>query len=172
MSVNFPNSHEFELEQAVKGILTPINDDITPITPPISIYTTNRIGPKVSPYISISARTIRQLIQPYSGVYQMEVNVEYVIRTLNGLEVEEPYQYVFALLYDEATTLAYKINFNSNNLQTYMARISAETPSVQTNRAYRKSITISAIVTPNVLGDGIRFYDFSDELNSFYLATI
>jgi len=171
MSATFPNSHEYELEQAIYGILSDINNDVT-TTPAISIYTQNRIGAKVSPYITISAKTQRQLIQPYSGVYEMEVTVEVVMRTFNASIIDEVYQYVLALLYDEATTLVYKIESNSTNLKTYMARVTSQTPSIKTNRGHKQSLVITAIVTPYALGDGIRFLDFSNYLNSQYLALV
>jgi len=171
MSATFPNSHEYELEQAIYGILSDINNDVT-TTPAISIYTQNRIGAKVSPYITISAKTQRQLIQPYSGVYEMEVTVEVVMRTFNASIIDEVYQYVLALLYDEATTLVYKIESNSTNLKTYMARVTSQTPSIKTNRGHKQSLVITAIVTPSALGDGIRFLDFSNYLNSQYLALV
>jgi len=171
MSATFPNSHEYELEQAIYGILADINNDVT-TSPAISIYTQNRIGAKVSPYITISAKTQRQLIQPYSGVYEMEATIEVVMRTFNASIIDEVYQYVLALLYDEATTLVYKIESNSTNLKTYMARITSQTPSIKTNRGHKQSLVITAIVTPSALGDGIRFLDFSNYLNSQYLALV
>jgi hypothetical protein len=171
MSVTLPNSHEYELEQAIYGILADINNDVT-TSPAISIYTQNRIGAKVSPYITISAKTQRQLIQPYSGVYEMEATIEVVMRTFNASLIDEVYQYVVALLYDEATTLVQKIQFNSTNLKTYMARITSQTPSIKTNRGHKQSLVITAIVTPSAIGDGLRFLDFSNYLNSQYVALV
>lgn len=171
MSVTLPNSHEYELEQAIYGILEDINDGVT-TSPVISLYTQNRIGAKVSPYITISAKTQKQLVQPYSGVYEMEVTIEVVIRTFNVALIDEVYQYVVSLLYDEATTLVQKIQLNSTNLKTYMARITSQAPSIKTNRGHKQSLVITAIVTPSAIGDGLRFLDFSNYLNSQYLALV
>jgi hypothetical protein len=170
--MSFPNSHEYELEQAIRGILVGINNDVT-TTPAISLYTQNRAGAKVSPYITISAKTQKQLIQPYSGVYEMEVTIEVVMRTFNASLLDEVYQYVVALLYDESTTLVQKIQNNSTNLLTYMARITSQTPSLKTNRGHKQSLVITAIVTPKAdLIGGLRYLDFSNYLNSQYLALV
>jgi hypothetical protein len=171
MSSIFLNSHEYELEQAMRGILAGINNFVT-TTPAISLYTQNRIGAKISPYITISAKTQRQLVQPYSGVYEMQVTIEVVIRTFNASLIDEVYQYVVALLYDETTTLVEKIEAHSNNLKTYMARISSQTPSIKTNRGHKQSLVITAIVTPKENQGVLRSLDFSDYLNSQYLALV
>ena len=102
----------------------------------------------------------------------MEVTIEVVIRTFNVALIDEVYQYVVALLYDEATTLVQKIQLNSTNLKTYMARITSQNPSIKTNRGHKQSLVITAIVTPSAIGDGLRFLDFSNYLNSQYVALV
>jgi hypothetical protein len=54
-----------------------------------------------------------------------------------------------------------------------MARISSQTPTIEVGkRAWRRGLVISAIVTPDPTGDGVSELDFSDYLNSQYLAVI
>jgi hypothetical protein len=54
-----------------------------------------------------------------------------------------------------------------------MGRITSQSPSIRTDkRAWQRGLTLSFIVTPDANADGLRDYDFSEALNSFYLATI
>jgi hypothetical protein len=54
-----------------------------------------------------------------------------------------------------------------------MARISSQTPTIQIAKtAWKRGLVISAIVTPDPTGDGNAELDFSQYLNSQYLAVI
>jgi len=159
-------SPEYQLEHAVSSL---INDSTT-----ANVYGSNRTGAKLFPYVAISARPVRQLVTPYSGVFEMEVTVDYsdssVLTTKEDFDSE--YLNIFSHLYDNSTTLVDQIEFHSVNLKTYMARISSQTPTIQVaKRAWKRGLVISAICTPST-NIGLRSLDFSDYLNSQYLALI
>jgi hypothetical protein len=55
----------------------------------------------------------------------------------------------------------------------YMARIVSQAPTIRTDkRAWQRGLTLNIFATPQEDEDGLRNYDFSDQLNSFYIATI
>ena len=86
---------------------------------------------------------------------------------------DSTYLDIFACLYGTGQSLQFEIQDNSTDLKVYMARISSQTPTIEVGkRAWRRGLVISAIVTPDPTGDGVSELDFSDYLNSQYLAVI
>ena len=165
--MSIPNSPDYQLEQSVASLFTSVTG--------VNIYTTNRTGAKLFPYISISATPVGQMITPYSGVYQMDVAVDYSNSSakVSFSTFDSTYLDIFACLYGTGTDLAFEIQDNSVDLKVYMARISSQTPTIQiAKRAWKRGLVISSIVTPNPTGDGGSELDFSDYLNSQYLAVI
>jgi hypothetical protein len=163
----YPQSPEYQLEQAIVPLFSSVTG--------LNVYTTNRIGSKLFPYVSISAKPVRQLVNLYSGVYEMRVDVTYsnTSAKYTSSQVDEQYLQIFEDLYYPVPELNNKIQQNAVDLLVYMARISSQTPSILVNkRAWVRGLVITAIVTPDPNIDGSRAYIFSDELNSFYLATI
>ena len=141
----------------------------------VNVYTTTRTGAKLFPYIAISARPVRQLVTPYSGVYDMQVSVDYsdTSAKVSFSTFDSTYLDIFACLYGTGQSLQFEIQDNSTDLKVYMARISSQTPTIEVGkRAWKRGLVISAIVTPDPTGDGGRELDFSDYLNSQYLAVI
>jgi hypothetical protein len=165
--MSMPNSPDYQLEQSIASLFTTVTG--------VNVYTTTRTGAKLFPYIAISARPIRQLVTPYSGVYDMQVSVDYsdTSAKVSFSTFDSTYLDIFACLYGTGTDLAFEIQDNSVDLRVYMARISSQTPTIEVGkRAWRRGLVISAIVTPDPTGDGGRELDFSDYLNSQYLAVI
>ena len=165
--MSMPNSPDYQLEQSVASLFSAVTG--------VNVYTTTRIGAKLFPYISISAKPVGQLVTPYSGVYEMEVSVDYsdTSAKVSANVFDATYLDIFASLYGTGQSLQFEIQDNSTDLKIYMARISSQTPTIQTAKtAWRRGLVISAIVTPDPTGDGVSELDFSDYLNSQYLAVI
>lgn len=164
--MSLTQSPDYQLEHAVSSL---INDSTT-----VNVYGTNRTGAKFFPYVSVSAKPVRQLVTPYSGVYEMEVSVDYSdsSATISKDAFDAEYLNIFSHLYDNSTTLLDQIESHSIKLKTYMARISSQTPTIQVaKRAWKRGLVLNVICTPSA-NMGLRSLDFSDYLNSQYLALI
>jgi hypothetical protein len=165
--MSMPNSPDYQLEQSIASLFTTVTG--------VNVYTTTRTGARLFPYIAISARPIGQLVTPYSGVYNMQVAVDYSDSSakVSFSTFDSTYLDIFACLYGTGQSLQFEIQDNSTDLKVYMARISSQTPTIEIGkRAWKRGLVISAIVTPDPTGDGGRELDFSDYLNSQYLAVI
>jgi hypothetical protein len=165
--MSIPNSPDYQLEQSIASLFTTVTG--------VNVYTTTRTGAKLFPYISISARPIGQLVTPYSGVYNMQVAVDYSNSSakVSFSTFDSTYLDIFACLYGTGQSLQFEIQENSTDLHVYMARISSQTPTIEVGkRAWKRGLVISAIVTPDPTGDGQANLDFSEFLNSQYLAVI
>jgi hypothetical protein len=165
--MSIPNSPDYQLEQSIASLFTTVTG--------VNVYTTTRTGARLFPYIAISARPIGQLVTPYSGVYNMQVAVDYSNSSakVSFSTFDSTYLDIFACLYGTGQSLQFEIQDNSTDLKVYMARISSQTPTIEVGkRAWRRGLVISAIVTPDPTGDGVSELDFSDYLNSQYLAVI
>lgn len=160
-------SPQFIVEDALAAILTPITG--------LNVYVSNRRGARFFPYATIRAQIGSQLIAPTSGVYEVPVELSYsdsAVRTTQAI-FESNYFEIFSALYDPVPTLALKIQDKSENIKIYMARITSQTPTIRTDkRAWARGLSISVICTPTDKPDGLRDYDFSEALNSFYIGTI
>lgn len=165
--MSFPQSAEYQLEQAIVPLFSSITG--------LNVYTTNRTGNKILPNVTISAKPVRQLVSPYSGVYEMNVAVNYSQTSAKYSETQfdEQYLEIFGSLYSVPVELFAKIQNNTTDLKIYMARISAQSPTIIVDkRAWQKGLVINAIVTPDATADGLYDYEFDEANNSFYLATI
>jgi len=165
--MSIPNSPDYQLEQSIASLFSTVTG--------VNVYTTTRTGPKLFPYIAISANPVGQLVTPYSGVYDMQVSVDYsdTSAKVSFSTFDSTYLDIFACLYGTGQSLQFEIQDNSTDLKVYMARISSQTPTIEVGkRAWRRGLVISAIVTPDPTGDGVSELDFSDYLNSQYLAVI
>jgi hypothetical protein len=160
-------SCQYEVEDAVADLLTGISG--------LNVYTTNRTGRRLFPYATISASLNSQLLGNYTGVYDLNVAVNYsdTAAKISQEDFDSQYCQIFEAFYEETPTLAYKIQDKILNTKVYMARILSQSPTIRTNkRAWQRGLTLNVIATPSELSDGLRDYDFSDALNSFYLGTI
>jgi hypothetical protein len=160
-------SPQFTIEDALASLLTPISG--------LNVYVSNRRGARFFPYVTIRASIGSQLVVPTSGVYEIPIELKYSDTTTrtNQTNFESNYFNIFSELYSPTPTLALKIQDKSINTKVYMARITSQTPTIRTDkRAWERGLVLSVIATPAPLVDGLRDYDFSEALNSFYIATI
>ena len=160
-------SPQFKIENALAAILIPI--------PGLNVLVSNRVGARLFPYVTIQASLGSQQIIPYSGVFEIGVNIAYsdsATRT-GQATFDETYFNIFQKLYSDNDTLVSKVQDEVTDLKIFMGRITSQSPSIRANkRAWQRGLTLSFIVTPDANADGLRDYDFSEALNSFYLATI
>jgi len=160
-------SPQFKVEDALASLLTPVSG--------LNVYTTNRTGLRLFPYASINASIGSQQIVPYSGVFEISVELNYsdsTARTTQSI-FDDTYYSIFSTLYSNNDTLLAKVQDKVTDLKIFMGRITSQSPSIRASkRAWQRSLTLSFIVTPDPTADGTRNYDFSDFLNSFYLASI
>jgi len=160
-------SPQFKIEDALASLLTPISG--------LNVVISNRTGARLFPYATIKASIGRQYIVPYSGVFEVTAEINYsdsATRTTQAI-FDATYYDVFAALYSNNNTLVTKVQDNVTDLKVFMGRITSQTPTIRADkRAWQRGLTLSFIVTPDANADGLRDYDFSDALNSFYLGTI
>jgi len=160
-------SPQFKVEDALASLLTPVSG--------LNVYTTNRTGLRLFPYASINASIGSQQIVPYSGVFEISVELNYSDSTARTTQsvFDDTYYSIFSALYSDNNTLVTKVQDNVTDLKIFMGRITSQSPSIRASkRAWQRGLTLSFIVTPDANADGLRDYDFSDALNSFYLPTI
>jgi hypothetical protein len=141
----------------------------------LNVYTTNRTAKRLFPYATISASINTQLLGNYTGVYDLNVTVNYsdTSAKITQEDFDSEYCQIFESLYEETPTLVAKIQNRIINTKMYMARIVSQAPTIRTDkRAWQRGLTLNIFATPDELSDGLRDYDFSDQLNSFYIATI
>lgn len=160
-------SIQFEVEDAVADLLAGISG--------LNVYTSNRVGRRLFPFASVQASINTQLLGNYTGVYDLNVSVNYsdTAVKISQEDFDSEYCLIFEAFYEETPTLAFKIQDKILNTKVYMARIVSQNPTIRTDkRAWQRGLTLNVIATPSELSDGLREYDFSDKLNSFYIATI
>lgn len=158
---------QFKVEDALAALLIPISG--------LNVCTTNKVGLRRFPYATIKASIGGQQIIPYSGVFEISVEISYAdsaTRTSQS-SFDDNYFSIFSRLYSSNNTLVAKVQDKVTDLRIFMGRITSQSPSIRAEKkAWQRGLSLSFIVTPDVTADGIREYDFSDALNSFYLATI
>ena len=160
-------SPQFKIEDALAAILIPISG--------LNVFTSNRRGARLFPYVTIQASLGAQQIIPYSGVFEVSVDIAYSdSATLTSqANFDATYFDIFQKLYSDNNTLVNKVQDKLTDLKVFMGRITTQTPTIRADkRAWQRGLTLSFIVTPDPTADGTRNYDFSDFLNSFYLGTI
>ena len=160
-------SCQYEVEEGIADLLTGISG--------LNVYTTNRTGRRLFPYVTISASINTQLLGNYTGVYDLNVAVNYsdTAAKISQENFDSEYCAIFEAFYEETPTLVTKIQDKILNTKVYMARIVSQSPTIRTDkRAWQRGLTLNVFATPSELSDGLRDYDFSEALNSFYIATI
>jgi len=158
---------QFNLEDAIGDLLTGIAG--------LNVYTTNRTGLRLFPFVTISASVNSQMLGNYTGVYDMSVAVNYsdTAAKISQEDFDSEYCSIFEAFYSETPTLAFKIQNTIFDTKIHMARISSQSPSIRANkRAWQRGLTMSIICTPSEIADGIRYLNFSEVLNSMYVGVI
>lgn len=160
-------STQYNVEDAVADLLGNISG--------LNVYKSNRIGKRLFPYVTVQSSINTQLLGPYTGVYDLNVSVNYsdTAAKVSQENFDATYCQIFEAFYDDTPSLALKIQNEILNTKVYMARITSQTPSIRTDKdAWQRGLTLNIFATPEATADGLRDYDFSEALNSFYIGTI
>ena len=161
------NSVQINVEDALDNLLANIHN--------LNVYKTNRVGAKLFPFATISASVGGQLLGNYTGVYEVSVTIDYsdTAAKISQADFDAEYCSIFEAFYSETPPLFTKIQANIVDTKVYTARITGQTPTIQTaKRAWQRGLGISVICTPSEISDGLRFLDFSEQRNSMYVGVI
>ena len=159
-------SCQYEVEDAVADLLTGISG--------LNVYTTNRTGKRLFPYVTISASINTQLLGNYTGVYDLNVAINYsdTSAKISQEAFDAEYCSIFEAFYEESPTLKDKIENVISGATCYMARIVSQNPTIRTDkRAWQRGLTMNVLATPSAVAY-LASLDFSDYRNSMYVPLI
>ena len=160
-------SIQYLVEDAVAGLLGGITG--------LHVYTSNRTGARLFPYVTVQSSINTQLLGNYTGVYDLSVAVNYSDTAVKVTQEEFDAEYclIFEAFYSETPTLKDKLENEIVSGTVYMARISSQTPTIRTDkRAWQRGLTISCVATPAGISSFIASLDFSEHRNSQYIGAI
>lgn len=162
-------SIQYLVEDAVAGLLDSISG--------LNVYTANRTGSRLFPYVTIQASINTQLLGNYTGVYDLNVAANYsdtAVKTTQE-DFDSEYCQIFEAFYEETPTLQAKIQAELSSGTCYMARITSQSPTIRTDkRAWQRGLTMRVIASPVQSGEVayVPSLDFSDYRNSQYIGAI
>jgi len=136
-------STQILVEDAVSSLLSGVSG--------LNRYTTQRTGARLFPFVTISASINTQLVVAYSGVYDLNVAVNYSDTSAKATQAEFDSEYcsIFDGFYSESPTLTAKLQNVVVGTKIYMARITAQNPTITTNkRAWQRGLTLNVYATP------------------------
>lgn len=136
-------STQILVEDAVSSLLSGISG--------LNRYTTQRTGARLFPYATISASINSQLLVPYSGVYDLNLVVNYsdTAAKVTQASFDSQYCLIFEAFYSESPTLTTKLQNVVVSTKIHMARIASQNPTIRANkRAWQRGLTINVIATP------------------------
>lgn len=163
-------SIQFQVEDGIAALLSGISG--------LNVYTTNRTGKRLFPFVSISASINSQLLGNYTGVYELSVAVNYSDTAVKVSQeaFDSEYCEIFEAFYSESPTLASKIDAQiAPPAIIYMAQITSQSPTIRTTaRAWQRGLTMRLIASPIQSPEGayIAALQFNDYRNSQYLGAI
>jgi hypothetical protein len=134
---------QYSVEDAIGNLLAGISG--------LNVYTTNRTGLRLFPFVTISASVNTQMLGNYTGVYDLSVAVKYsdTAAKITQENFDAEYCAIFEAFYSETPTLVTKIQNTVLNTKIHMARISGQSPSIRANkRAWQRGLTMGVICTP------------------------
>ena len=157
----------YRVEDAVAGLLNAVTG--------LNVYPSNRTGARLFPYATIKADVNSQMLGNSTGVYDLNVEVNYsdTAAKISQEAFDGEYCNIFESFYSESPTLVDKLNNVNIYSLVYMARITSQTPTIRTpKRAWQRGLTLNVYATP-VEGAGyLAALDFSDHRNSMYIGLI
>lgn len=163
-------SIQYLIEDAVEGLLDSVAG--------LNVYTANRTGNRLFPYVTIQASINAQLLGNYTGVYDLSVSVNYsdtAVKTTQE-DFDSEYCNIFEAFYSETPTLNAKIQAELTSGTSYMARIVSQSPTIRTDkRAWQRGLTLNIFATPAGVAPApayIAALQFNDHRNSQYLGAI
>lgn len=155
------------VEDAVASLLNSVTG--------LNVYTSNRVGTRLFPYATIKADVNEQMLGNYTGVYDLNVEVNYsdTAAKVSQEDFDGDYCNIFEAFYSETPTLSSKLNSQISSSFVYMARITSQNPTIRTpKRAWQRGLTMNVYATPQELAGYLASLDFSDHRNSMYIPAI
>jgi hypothetical protein len=137
------NSVQINVEDAISILLSGVSG--------LNVYKTNRVGAKLFPSATISASVTGQVLGNYTGVYEVNVSIDYSDTSAKKTQANFDAEYcsIFEAFYSETPQLFTKIQNNISNTKIYTARIASQTPTIKTSkRAWQRGLRMSVICTP------------------------
>jgi hypothetical protein len=164
-------SIQYQIEDGIAALLTGISR--------LNVYTTNRIGRRLFPYVSIQASINSQVLGNYSGVYDLSVAVNYSDTAAKTTQeaFDQEYCEIFEAFYSETPTLRAKIDAQiAAPAVIYMAQITGQTPTIRTtSRAWQRGLTMRIMASPVQSPQAAAYVaalQFNDHRNSQYIGAI
>lgn len=161
-------SIQYLVEDAVAGLLDSI--------PGLNVYPANRTGNRLFPYVTIQASINSQLLGNYTGIYDLNVAVNYsdtAVKTSQE-DFDSEYCNIFEAFYSETPSLSAKIQAELTSGTCYMARILSQSPTIKTDkRAWQRGLTLNIFATP--ASEAVAYIaalQFNDYRNSQYIGAI
>jgi len=137
------NGVQINVEDALASLLSGISG--------LNVYKTNRIGAKLFPFATISASISGQVLGNYTGVYEVDVSINYsdTAAKISQANFDAKYCSIFEAFYSETPTLFTKIQNNIVDTKVYTARIVGQNPTIKTaKRAWQRGLKMSLVCTP------------------------
>jgi hypothetical protein len=137
------NSVQINVEDALASLLSGISG--------LNVYKTNKVGAKLFPFATISASISGQVLGNYTGVYEVDVSINYSDTAAKTTQANFDAKYcsIFEAFYSEAPPLFTKIQNNITNTKVYTARIVGQNPTIKTaKRAWQRGLKMSLVCTP------------------------
>jgi len=137
------NSVQINVEDALASLLSGISE--------LNVYKTNKVGAKLFPYATISASISGQVLGNYTGVYEVDVSINYsdTAAKISQANFDAKYCSIFEAFYSETPTLFTKIQNNIVDTKVYTARIVGQNPTIKTaKRAWQRGLKMSLVCTP------------------------
>jgi hypothetical protein len=136
-------SIQLNLENAIASILSGVSN--------VNVYTANRVGARLYPFVTIQASINSQLLGNYTGVYDLNVGVNYsdTADKITQEDFDLKYCDIFNSFYEQTPTLVVKIQNVISSTKVFMARIVSQTPSIRTDKdAWQRGLTLNVYATP------------------------
>lgn len=136
-------STQLRVEDAISSLLSGISG--------LNVYTTNRVGSRLFPFVATTCSINSQLIIPYSGVYDLNVEVIYsdTSAKISQASFDSAYCSIFEAFYSETPTLTTKLQNVIVSTKVHMARIISQNPTIRADkRAWQRGLTLNVYATP------------------------
>lgn len=160
-------SIQYQVEDGIAALLASVSG--------LNVYTTNRTGKRLFPYVTISASIGSQVLGNYTGVYELSVSVNYSDSAAKASQesFDQEYCDIFEAFYSESPSLALKIDAQiAPPAVIYMAQITGQIPTIRTaKRAWQRGLTMRVIASP-IIQPYLAALQFNDHRNSQYLGAI
>jgi hypothetical protein len=136
-------AYSIELE-----IINQLNSVIAGLTP--NIYTQNLVGtPRLLPYILIEAETDRELVSPYTGIFELKATITLTVspEAFTNLQFDTLFQKLLEELYRDPN-LASEMTASSATLEFYIADVVSVNPTILSQaRTWSKSVVMDIKAT-------------------------